>query len=389
MRIAVILPRFPYPLEKGDKLRAYHQIKALAAEVEVNLIALSHESVSEASKAELSNYCKSMKILSISKLRLLINLILGVFRSMPLQVSYFYSRSKKKAIDNILDDLNVDVIYTQLTRTMLYTQHRPEKKVIDLMDAFSYGMAKRSINASWLWKRIYRRESNLLKAMEEQYIKAFDAITIISDQDKLRVPHLNTTDITVVRNGVDVDAYNKAHITPTYDLVFVGNMGYTPNIDAALYIVNRVIPAYRDKFGQTLTLNIVGARPSKLVLELESDYVNVTGWVEDIVAEYQSGKLFLAPIFHGIGQQNKVMEAMLCEVPCLVSSEVAAPFNSLGDTKLLVADTVDEYVDTIYQVLNDKIEIPLLVNTAKQAICQNYNWETQTTPLIQIMQNLV
>ena len=35
MRIAVTLSRIPYPLEKGDKLRAYHQIQ--------NLIEAGHE----------------------------------------------------------------------------------------------------------------------------------------------------------------------------------------------------------------------------------------------------------------------------------------------------------------------------------------------------------
>lgn len=388
MRIAVVLPRFPYPLEKGDKLRAFHQIKALTQVFEVNLIALSHEKVTADSIEELKTYCKTVNVVSISKVRLFFNLILGVFKAQPLQVSYFYSRNKKTKIDQILDELKIDLIYSQLTRTLLYTYDRPEKKVIDLMDAFSYGMAKRSINATWLWKRIYRRESSLLKNIEEQYVSAYDSVTIISDQDKLRVPHLNQQMINVVRNGVDATAYHKVNREPTHDLVFVGNMGYVPNIDAALYIVNNIMPAYEAKYRRALSLNIVGARPSKLVLDLQSNQVNITGWVEDVVPEYQSGKLFLAPIFHGIGQQNKVMEAMLCEVPCLVSSEVAAPFNSAGETKLLVADTVEDYIDAIYQVLNNKIEIPLLVNTAKQAICQNYNWEIQTKPLIQIMNNL-
>ena len=37
MKILVILPRFPYPLEKGDKLRAYYQIKELSKHNEVYL----------------------------------------------------------------------------------------------------------------------------------------------------------------------------------------------------------------------------------------------------------------------------------------------------------------------------------------------------------------
>ena len=41
MKIFVLLPRIPWPLEKGDKLRAYNQIKQLAKNNEVVLCALN------------------------------------------------------------------------------------------------------------------------------------------------------------------------------------------------------------------------------------------------------------------------------------------------------------------------------------------------------------
>ena len=56
MKILVILPRFPYPLEKGDKLRAYHQIRTLSANNEVYLFALSHDRVEDMSIKEMRRY---------------------------------------------------------------------------------------------------------------------------------------------------------------------------------------------------------------------------------------------------------------------------------------------------------------------------------------------
>ena len=41
MKIFVLLPRIPYPLEKGDKLRAYHQIRQLSKNNEIVLCALN------------------------------------------------------------------------------------------------------------------------------------------------------------------------------------------------------------------------------------------------------------------------------------------------------------------------------------------------------------
>ncbi|MDX9749580.1 MAG: hypothetical protein RBT71_00670 [Flavobacteriales bacterium] len=41
MRLLVLLSRVPYPLEKGDKLRAYHLIARLARTHQVHLFCLS------------------------------------------------------------------------------------------------------------------------------------------------------------------------------------------------------------------------------------------------------------------------------------------------------------------------------------------------------------
>ena len=63
MKIFVLLSRIPWPLEKGDKLRAYNQIKQLAKNNEVILCALNtdrNNNKEEAFKA-LQPYCSSVK----------------------------------------------------------------------------------------------------------------------------------------------------------------------------------------------------------------------------------------------------------------------------------------------------------------------------------------
>jgi hypothetical protein len=41
MRVFMLVSRVPWPLEKGDKLRAYHQLRSLAKDHEVHLHCLS------------------------------------------------------------------------------------------------------------------------------------------------------------------------------------------------------------------------------------------------------------------------------------------------------------------------------------------------------------
>ena len=76
MKIACITSRFPFPIEKGDKLRAFHQLKGLCERHEVHLFALSHEEVDPADLAVLTSFCASVKVYRIGKLKLILNLIL-------------------------------------------------------------------------------------------------------------------------------------------------------------------------------------------------------------------------------------------------------------------------------------------------------------------------
>ena len=94
MKIFVLLPRIPWPLEKGDKLRAFNQIKQLAKNNEVVLCALNTDkkvSKEDAFKA-LQPYCISVTFIDISKLSILINISKAFFKGLPLQCGYFYNR---------------------------------------------------------------------------------------------------------------------------------------------------------------------------------------------------------------------------------------------------------------------------------------------------------
>ena len=56
----VILSRFPYPLEKGDKLRAYYQLIELSKFYDVTLIAISEKKPTKSSIKEVEKVCNKL-----------------------------------------------------------------------------------------------------------------------------------------------------------------------------------------------------------------------------------------------------------------------------------------------------------------------------------------
>ncbi|MBC8084766.1 MAG: glycosyl transferase family 1, partial [Hymenobacter sp.] len=57
MKLLVLLSRFPFPLDKGDKLRAYHQLRHLARHHEICLFCLTDEDVPATGYAAVRPLC--------------------------------------------------------------------------------------------------------------------------------------------------------------------------------------------------------------------------------------------------------------------------------------------------------------------------------------------
>ena len=73
----------------------------------------------------------------------------------------------------------------------------------------------------------------------------FDNHCIISDQDRSLIFHEKKQKIHVITNGIDSDYFYPENRTKKYDLVFVGNLSYAPNVDAANYIAKELLPSLK------------------------------------------------------------------------------------------------------------------------------------------------
>lgn len=103
MKLFVLLSRVPYPLEKGDKLRAYHLVKHLAERHEVFLCCLSDQRIDPAHLEHLRGFCHHLEVVRLARWRILLKLVLATFGRLPYQVAYFHHRRAQERIDDALD----------------------------------------------------------------------------------------------------------------------------------------------------------------------------------------------------------------------------------------------------------------------------------------------
>ncbi len=383
MKIGVLLSRFPYPLEKGDKLRAYHQIKELSKKHEIYLCALHVGKWNKADLKELMPYCKEIKIIRLTRVSIFLNLIYSlVFSKLPLQVAYFFNRNKKQKIIDFFHQMQIDHLYCQLIRVAEYVKDLKDiPKTLDYMDALSRGMMRRLEVSPFYLRPFIRIETTRLKRYEHFIFPSFQNATIISEQDRDYIVHAENEDIAIVRNGVDQNFFHPVEgAEKKYELLFTGNMSYPPNVDTVEYLCNEILPKVRKKYPQ-IRLTIAGANPSSRVKNLKSEYVEVTGWVDDIREYYAAAKVFVAPLKIGSGLQNKLLEAMAMKLPCITSPLANNALKAVDGESILIGKSSEEICSQIIMLLEDEKEAKRIAENGYQFICKNYNWESSSAKL--------
>jgi sugar transferase (PEP-CTERM/EpsH1 system associated) len=381
MKIAFVTSRFPYPVEKGDKLRAFQQIKWLGARHELHVFAITHHDVSAQDFEAVAAVCSGVHVFRISPLRMPWNVISGWLDGLPASIAYFLDRKQKKQMQEMLIRLQPEHVIVQLIRAAEYVRILPLPKTLDYMDVFSVGATQRMAAAGLLTRPFYAAEAGRLRKYEKHIYADFTHHMIISEQERERLPLSYQGNVQVIPNGVDVDYFTpQTDVTEAYDVIFIGNLGYKPNIEAAGFLVNEVMPiVWKEMPGATVCLT--GARPHLRVQKLSGEKVIINGWVDDIRPAYAKGKIFVAPMLSGLGQQNKILEAMAMSKPCITTPMVDNAIGAAEAGALRLASDATAFAQQILDLLMFPEEAKRLGLEGRAFVTARYRWEEKNKAL--------
>jgi glycosyltransferase involved in cell wall biosynthesis len=383
--MVMLVSRFPFPLEKGDKLRAYYQLKSLSEHFSITLIALTHQKISADQLSHIQPYCDQIKVIKRSKLSILFNVFLTFFSNKPFQIGFFYSYFGQLKINHILKEVEPAYIYCQLIRAAEYVKnYHACPKTLDYMDALSMGIERRIKKTPWIYRIVFKIEAKRLKLYERSVFDYFEVKTIISEQDKQLILHPEKQQIHVIPNGIDPHFFEPLAIEASNELVFVGNLNYPPNIEAIDFIITELLPK-----NTTYKYLISGANPSVSLMKKSSKLSQITlnGWVDDIRTAYLSGKIFIAPMKIGTGMQNKLLEAMAVGLPCITTSLANNAIHAVHNESILVADTPEEFISCIDRLLTDSSLYKKIAENGQKLVQEKYSWKKTTLHLTDLIQN--
>jgi glycosyltransferase involved in cell wall biosynthesis len=135
-------------------------------------------------------------------------------------------------------------------------------------------------------------------------------------------------------------------------LLFVGGFEHLPNIDAAIWMAEEIMPRVRRELGD-VTLRIAGGSAPDRVLALDGDDIEVLGWVKDLDPLIDATRVMVAPLRYGAGMKGKVTQSLAAGLPVVTTAIGAEGLGARDGEQLLVADDADGFADAVCRLYRD------------------------------------
>lgn len=381
MKLLFVLPRFPYPILQGDRLRAWRQLRALSAlGHEIHLLTFADDRDYARHLPEVLHWCSSVEALHRPSWRHWAAALGGLFNDLPFQVNYYRSAELRRRMAQLHARHGFDLCYVQLARMGETVAHGlPMRYVLDYMDAFSARLRKRAEREGGLRGWLIEQEARRMERYEARIAARYDALSIISQADAALLPEAvrqSGRPLHVWPNGVGAEFFElKRSPTPDIDLIFTGNMSYHPNIAAATCLVKEVVPLL-EKRGLRPSVYLVGTKPASSVQALADERVKVTGFVPDVRDYLARAQVFVAPLFLGSGLQNKLLEAMAAGLPVVTTPLANAALQAPAGDCLLTGSNPNELAEATARLLNDPKEAAQVGEAGRAFVRARFDWDS-------------
>lgn len=384
LRILYLCHRLPYPPDKGERIRAFHQIQGLSRRHRVHLLALADGDLSGLPDlSPLEALCERVEVFPLNRTAAYARAALGALRPRPLSLSFFESQELSARLRELVHRERFDVAVVFCSAMAPYAQLFPDvPAVLDMVDVDSAKWAQYARFAPLALRPIYALEARRLKRYETSLAGRFQRILLATGNETRRYKsQALQAKVATVLSGVDVDYFQPFELpkaaAPT--LVFTGQMNYFANVDGVVHFAREVFPRLRQRYPD-LELLVVGRSPVAAVRDLaEMPGVTVTGAVGDVRPFLSRAWIFVAPLRIAQGVQNKVLEAMASNLPVVCSERVLAGIADGGfrsGRDLLAAGTDDEMERAVAALIADAEARERFAGSARQRLLATYRWGT-------------
>ncbi len=393
--ILFLAHRLPYPPDRGDRIRSWHVLRALAELGPVHVVTPLDSAQDRQHVAMVESVAASVNTAVRTRGRA--GALLTSFTSgRPASVEMFSVPSLRDTVNELLAGGTIATVYAFSGQMAAYVPDDWRGRfIMDFVDVDSakfeeQGRGRRT-PTGWLLEREARR----LAAFEAATARRADCSIFVSRAEAELFTARSGLPAVAVGNGIDLEYFSIDHCahragqyrgagsraTASGLIVFTGQMDYGPNVEAVIRFARHDLPRIREAVPDAI-FAVVGRAPAKTVTALACDHVIVTGEVPDTRPWLAAASAVVAPLALARGVQNKVLEAMAMGRAVVLSPEAAQGIDA-GDGRdfIIAADPVAPVV----ALLRDRMEAEKIGSAARARMEAAYGWGAQLAPLGRIV----
>jgi len=392
-RLLFIAHRVPYPPDKGERVRAFHQIKALSRHFRITLAALAHSRADEKSAEAMEVFCEKVLTARAGGGLGLAGGLWSLLTGRSVTEGYFRSRRLGRRLleEAGNDPFDLAVGYSSSTLPLL-AEAPARARLLDMIDADSRKWLDYAGSSVGPKRWLYLAEARGVGRLERRAGRVCDAVCVVSAAEGRALGRIGRKLLTV-SNGVDSLYFHPPAEPEPIDparprLVFTGTMSYRPNVEGVCWFAEEVLPALQQRW-PGLVFRIVGRDPSRDVRRLaRRQGVEVTGPVGD-VRPYLAGALAaVVPLRIARGIQNKVLEAMAMGKVVIASPRALEGLDVRIGSELLEAGPPPQWVDAVGGLLERPAWREEIADAARRAVVERYGWSDRLAPLVELCRQL-
>jgi sugar transferase (PEP-CTERM/EpsH1 system associated) len=394
MNILYLCHRIPYPPDKGDKIRSYHQIQDLARRHSVYVACLIDDSDDWQYVDPLRAMCRKVEVVWRKGFQEWWRIGKAFLGGQPLSLGAFYVPALQEKVNVLLEQGAIDRIVIFSSPMAEYVKHVSSiPKIIDFVDMDSekwraYAEMK-PFPLSWL----YKTEADRLGKYELKMAVTCQESLVISQEETLVLRERSNHMIVpkVLSNGVDFEYFSpspeRRKTKPI--IVFTAAMDYFPNVDGALFFCNEILPRIHQVIPQ-VQFFIVGRNPQPSLRKIAErmPQVQVTGTVPDVRPYLSEAIVAVAPLRIARGVQNKILEAMAMELPVVGTTPAFQGLAVADKYGMYVADDPGEFADAVVKLLGNPERARACGASARQFVTSHYDWSDILKEFEQILEEV-
>lgn len=183
-------------------------------------------------------------------------------------------------------------------------------------------------------------------------------IWVCSEEDRKRLQTIvGDVQVEVVPNPIPAWAEHsvtRPSQSASDDVLFVGHLGYAPNVEAVELLVHHIMPRLK-RLVPKATLHVCGRRPRRrLAAAVQSQGHRLTPDAKDLAAIYHSAGVAAVPLQTGGGTRLKILEAMAVGCPIVATPKAVEGLSLVPGVHYRPAVTMNEFAHELAELLSSR-----------------------------------